>query len=66
VSDRLPIIDNLCKNPENHKTHLCELKSAKKMDKVEELTLNPKFICGNCGNSANTEGALCAPGPLEE
>jgi len=66
VSDRLPIVDNLCKNPENHKTHLCELKSAKKMDRVKELSVNPKFICGNCGNSANQEGALCAPGPLQE
>jgi hypothetical protein len=66
VSDRLPIVDNLCKNPENHKTHLCELKSAKKMDQVEKLTADPKFICGNCGNTANKEGALCAPGPLQD
>jgi hypothetical protein len=66
VSDRLPIVDNLCKNPENHKTHLCELKSAKKLDKVKQLSENPKFICGNCGNSANQQGALCAPGPLQD
>lgn len=66
MSDRLPIVDNLCRNPENHKFHLCELKSAKKMDEVSKLTENPKFICGNCGNKANQEGALCAPGPLED
>ena len=66
MSDRLPIVDNLCKNPENHKTHLCELKSAKKMDEVNKLSVDPKYVCGNCGNSANREGALCAPGPLHD
>ena len=66
MSDRLPIVDNLCTNPENHKTHLCELKSAKKMDQVEKLSVNPQYICGNCGNQSNTEGALCAPGPLQK
>lgn len=66
MSDRLPIVDNLCKNPENHKFHLCELKSAKKTDQVAKLTVEPKYICGNCGNTANEEGALCAPGPLDK
>ncbi|MDJ0621995.1 MAG: hypothetical protein QNJ17_03450 [Desulfocapsaceae bacterium] len=65
MSDRLPIVDNLCRNPENHKVHLCELKLAKNTDKVAQLSENPKFVCGNCGNKANKEGALCAPGPLD-
>ena len=66
MSDRLPIIDNLCTNPANHKVHMCELKSANKEKQVKELSQNPKYICGNCGNTANAEGALCAPGPLEK
>ena len=65
MSGRLPIVDNLCKNPDNHKVHMCELKTANKLEEVEKLQENPKYVCGNCGNTANTEGALCAPGPLD-
>jgi len=66
VSNRLPIVDNLCTNPENHKTHLCELKSLKKEAQVEKLSVNPEYICGNCAGLSNTEGALCAPGPFHD
>lgn len=66
MSDRLPNIDNLCKNLENHKIHMCQLKLAGRMEEVESLQKNPSFICGNCGNPSNAEGALCAPGPLEK
>lgn len=66
MSDGIPIVDNLCTNPENHKTHLCELKSLKKMAQVEKLSANPEYICGNCGNLSNKEGALCAPGPYQK
>jgi len=65
MSDRLPIVDNLCKNPENHKVHMCELKSAGRDEEVRKLSENPQYICGNCGNTANKEGALCAPGPMD-
>lgn len=65
MSERLPIVDNLCKNPENHSAHLCELKQAKNEEKIAKLTENPKYVCGNCGNTANQEGALCAPGPID-
>lgn len=64
MSDRLINIDNLCTNPENHKTHLCELKKAGKSEEIKKLLHNPRFICGNCGQKANIEGALCAPGPF--
>ncbi len=66
MSSRLPIVDNLCKNPENHKVHICELKLAKKLAQVEKLEKNPAFTCNNCGNLSNAEGALCAPGPLDK
>lgn len=66
MSDRLTIVDNLCRNPANHKFHMCELKAAGKTEEIKRLAKDPKFICGNCGNTANSEGALCAPGPFHE
>lgn len=66
MSDRLPIVDNLCRNPENHKQHMCELKAAGKNEEVAELAKTPSYICGNCGNKANAAGGLCAPGPLQD
>lgn len=66
MSDRLINIDNLCTNPSNHKTHLCELAKAGKTAEVDRLSENPRHICGNCGKKANFEGALCAPGPFHD
>ncbi|MFT5730176.1 MAG: hypothetical protein ACI8PB_004354 [Desulforhopalus sp.] len=66
MTNLLPIVDNLCTNPANHKTHLCELKSLKKVDQVEKLSVNPEYICGNCAGLSNIEGALCAPGPFHD
>jgi hypothetical protein len=63
MPNRLPIKDNLCTNPANHKNHICELVKGEKKDKMEKLMTNPRFICNNCGQKANIEGALCAPGP---
>lgn len=65
MSNRLPNVDNLCKNPDNHEMHMCELKAGNRNDEVEKLEKNPKYVCGNCGNTASEIGALCAPGPLE-
>ncbi|MGW8194209.1 MAG: hypothetical protein ACWGOX_08090 [Desulforhopalus sp.] len=63
MSNRLINKDNLCTNPENHTQHLCELAKKAQGDKIEQLKANPRFICGNCGQKANQQGALCAPGP---
>jgi hypothetical protein len=63
MSERLINIDNLCTNPANHRHHICELKRAGRMAEIARLQQNPEFICNNCGNLANQEGALCAPGP---
>lgn len=65
MGDRLPKVDNICRNPDNHKIHMCELRLAGQTEKIKELQKNPKFICGNCGTTANVEGALCAPGPAD-
>lgn len=66
MSERLPKVDNLCTNPENHKAHMCELRYAGKTEELERLGKDPKFICGNCGTMANQQGALCAPGPIDD
>ncbi len=65
MSDRLPKVDNLCTNPENHKAHMCELRLAGRTVEIEKYTKDPKFICGNCATTANDAGALCAPGPMD-
>ncbi|MBW6508521.1 MAG: hypothetical protein K0A94_03150 [Desulfuromonadales bacterium] len=66
MSGRLALVDNLCRNPENHQRHLCELKAAGRYDEIERLVVAPRFICGNCGSKANEAGAVCAPGPWQE
>ncbi|WP_136809432.1 hypothetical protein [Desulfosediminicola flagellatus] len=65
MSDRLPIVDNLCTNPENHKAHMCELRLAGRDKEIEKYSKDPKYVCGNCGTQSNEQGALCAPGPLD-
>ena len=65
MNPRLPIVDNLCRNPENHRHHLCELKAAGRDAIAATFEKYPSYICGNCGSKANTAGALCAPGPLD-
>jgi len=65
MSERLPIVDNLCTNPENHKAHMCELRLAGKTEVMAKLQKDPRFVCGNCGTTANEMGALCAPGPVD-
>jgi hypothetical protein len=66
MTDRLPNVDNLCTNPDNHKLHICELTKAKKKAAIESLQDKPEFICGNCGQKANAAGSLCAPGPFHD
>jgi len=65
MSERLPRVDNLCKNPDNHKNHICELKAAGETAEVERLQKDARFVCQNCGAEANEIGALCAPGPID-
>ena len=55
-----------CSNIPSHK--MCQLtQPALKFDieKVKNLTSNPKFICKCCGRTANNEDNLCSPIPLK-
>jgi len=66
MTGRLENVDNLCTNPENHKMHMCELTKAGKTDEISKLSESPTHVCNNCGRKANTQGALCAPGPYHD
>jgi hypothetical protein len=66
MKHRLPIQDNLCTNPDNHRHHICQLRVAGRMDEVARLQEQPRFICNNCGAKSSSQGAVCAPGPLDQ
>lgn len=65
MSERLPIVDNLCTNQAKHSSHMCELRLAGREERIKELESEPKYVCGNCGARANDMDALCAPGPID-
>ena len=54
----------VCKG--DHTGHLCLLASNDQIERIKELTKNPKFICFNCGRVADCEKNLCNPMSLEK
>jgi len=54
-----------CSNiPEHRMCQLTQPPHEFDLEKVKELTSNPKFICKCCGRTANNEENLCNPIPL--
>lgn len=54
-----------CTNmPENKMCMLTQPPQKFDMEKVKQLTSDPKFICRCCGRTANEEENLCIPTPL--
>ena len=51
-------------NIEQHKMHMCALKSEGEDDCIKSLSDNPTVQCGNCGAKANDPQNVCAPQPL--
>ena len=49
---------------EQHKMHMCALKSHGKDECIKTLSDSPSFECGNCGSKANEADNLCEPKPL--
>ncbi len=56
--------ESACKDCSDHRGHLCVLASTGQIDRIIELSANPKFICFNCGRVAHDAGNLCNPMPL--
>jgi len=56
-----------CDNNNIPKNKMCQItKFVHKfdLDRVKELTSNPKYICKCCGRTANNEENLCSPATL--
>ena len=51
---------------EQHKMHMCALKSQGEDDCIKSLSDNPTVQCSNCGAKANDPQNLCAPQPLSQ
>ena len=53
-------------NIEQHKMHMCALKSEGADDCIKSLAGKPTVQCSNCGAQANNPENLCAPQPLAQ
>lgn len=45
----------------DHTSHSCVLSSKEMSDEIKRITNKPKFLCYNCGHTANSEKNLCHP-----
>ncbi len=48
-----------------HRGHLCVLASEGQFEAIKKLVKKPKFVCFNCGRSADSDKNLCNPMPLD-
>ncbi len=48
-----------------HSGHICLLASQKKFEEIKLLTIQPMFLCFNCGRVADSDKNLCNPMPLK-
>ena len=48
----------------DHSGHLCVLASQERFEEIKKMTMNPQFICFNCGRVADCKENLCNPMPL--
>jgi len=55
--------DNKCHG--DHRSHLCSLAGKKRVDEIEHLVKDPKFICRKCGRVADVDERVCKPKALE-
>ncbi|UCH35649.1 MAG: hypothetical protein JSV65_04675 [Armatimonadota bacterium] len=51
----------LAKTHTGHAQHLCELVSARKMDRVGQLSKGAKYLCNVCGRAAAKAANVCEP-----
>jgi len=51
----------LFKEHKGHSNHLCELVSKRKMDRVADLSKDPRYVCNICGRAAAKAANVCEP-----
>ena len=54
-----------CTCPENHKRHICTIRSQGLTNLVEALTNEPTVKCVICGAEANSAVYVCSPVTIE-
>jgi hypothetical protein len=48
-----------------HEKHLCSIvESGTTLSEYKKLIINPKYVCRQCGRSANKSESLCDPTDL--
>lgn len=53
-----------CPTPKEHQAHMCQLKSAGRMEEIDLHLAKPTVVCGKCGARADEGAYLCNPRPL--
>lgn len=51
-------------DPKAHKMHMCAMKHEGMMAEMDQLSNQPKVVCGKCGAKANAAANVCNPRPL--
>jgi hypothetical protein len=44
-----------------HSQHLCKLEGDGRVEEIQQLVKDPKYICAICNRAANSEHNLCSP-----
>jgi len=54
-----------CEKPDDHYSlHVCQLKAKEMKKEIDELFVNPRFACTNCGAKVHSSENVCAPKEL--
>ena len=54
---------NKCKG--DHIKHICAMAENEKIESIVPLTLEPQYICVNCGRVADSGDNLCKPAHVD-
>jgi hypothetical protein len=56
--------EHVCRDPEGHRLHICELRKAGRNGDVAALMADPGHTCLNCNAVANDAKNLCNPSTI--
>jgi len=54
-------LETICKDPEGHWLHICQLRKQGRQQEVADLMSDPGHICLNCNAVAKYAKNLCNP-----